>query len=379
MKPDIATLLMDTTPDQVPPLDLERAIRRGRRHRIAKRAGGGTAGLAVVAAVALIAVAPARGPSVGVTDPVASDGTSVSPSDRGVETPSSDMKAARAAWDHLTLQEAVDRLIALSAQAPDIELPPPDGQALRTHSLYLTQESGVDQENGIVDEGIDTWSLLEDVEMSDRGGVGWSQSARATTTRPAGTVDRAETRELAVELRPEQLGERFRIGEGTPVDVDWGGDYDEQAVTIVEQFDPGQWQGLVATEEPDTAKWRNFEFFGHTLMDTTARIDLLELLTRAHGVRYEGVVPDLAGRPAIAFSVPYRPSDTDGADAVRDWLLLSPDDASPVGTERFDSRGEHVEGGSRTLLDAELVPFDPSSVQELPAWKLSTPPEEASG
>ena len=360
MRSDISTMLKNTTPEDLPPLDVDAAMRQGRRARTIRTTSLAAAGVGATAVIAL-AVVPGLGPAVRVDDPVLGAGgqtTAPSPdSSQPAAGSTPDEAELRATWDGLTLDDAVDRLILAADAAPEIDLPPAPGEGYRLAALNVAQESGYD--GTAVDSSKDEWQLTVVESVTGPQGAGWQQSGTATRVQPAdASIDRQGVRSVVETVGDIAMGERWRTGDPSAAPgTGW-----EFTPDPTVDMDAALDTWLTEAGDP-------LEASSGFLAITSVRTAFLERLPSLEGVAYEGIVVDLLGRPSVAFSMPFAVGD--GGSDVRSQLLLSPETAAPHEWSRHDPTGTSgVEWRSVTYTAAEVVSFDTDSLDGLPAEPL---------
>lgn len=318
---DITKQIRQSRPDRdgLTPLDTDSLSRRARRRDTISRAAG------TVAVVALIAGGAA------VVDAVRPTGSGIDIVDSGENSyAGSQGQAINPDWERLDVSAAADQLIELSRGQGAPQLPPPAGHVFKAHDIYVSHEPG----------GDDPWVIFESVLEADRQARGTRTSGTAEIPGMDDDVERSDIVELVQQHRPE-LTKTTQVGPYQQDRISWSErDNEKRQLSAV-----GTELDSEGTMDPSVA--------AGLAVDPDMRIELLELL-KAHAdlVTYQGVVSDLAGREAVAFSLPL----SRGLGGGTATLLFSPEDATPHGWESHSDRN-----GWRmaTLVVAEVVEATP--------------------
>lgn len=314
MTTDIQTVLQRTTPETVPDLDVAALRARGRRRRAAKRAGSAGA-LALVVLAGVVVPAWLRTPE---------------PIRFAQEQPAS--------WADLDYQTAVARLRE-TARA-NAAVPPAAVGHRREIRLRGVVGRGVSDDTGTrewmvpfevrIREGLDSWRGVHEEDHIQHG------------------VTLEEVRRILAEL-PAPAEPTTVVEPDDPPKPDPGGhapaepiDEAEHLATKPDPYEPSPGE----TERPDRA-------YAFIRLADALRAQPLDpaTLDRGYGVlaalgegwvAYRGMVQDLAGRDAIAFSA------ADPANSSESWLLFDPDTGRVWGelTYQLPADGPEFRGGA---------------------------------
>lgn len=289
---DIETVLRQTTPASLPELDVAALRRRGRRRRTTKRAGA--AGfVAVVVLAGFVLPAWLRTPA-----PI-----------RFVEQP--------AAWAELDYQAAVARL----RETARVKAAVPPAAAGSVREIRVMGTAGRGESDS---EGTREWMVPFQLRVREGEGIWHSVYDRYSDRIELGTTVE-EVRAILRQMPPADIKE-MELRDGDPANQDQGDrapvesmDEAEQLANHPEAREPMEGK----TERPDQA-------YAFIRLADALREHPVEPATLGRGygvlatlgerwVSYRGLVEDLAGRRAVAFSA------VDPGNNSENWLLFDPD------------------------------------------------------
>lgn len=226
--------------------------------------------------------------------------------------------------------KAVDRLLTLTRRQDTTVLPPPEGRAVRWHELYVDEQRSAAR---------NMWGVDESVAVVDADGAGRLMWASTSFEHPDVVTERTEALTMARRHRPDfdaaSQSSPFAAGEHHTF---WSRVVDEQAVdAVVEGI---EFQVDIGNLE--------VEPMAHLSVVPGQRERILAAMREhADALTYRGVVPDLVGRPSVAFSLPFG-----SWDDTRKTILFSPDDGAPRG---WEYGGSQLAWRMWALLDVEPV------------------------
>lgn len=317
--PDVAQQIHDSRPqpEQVSTLDVQRLIRRARRRAALTYASSGMAAVVVVVGLAAglsalnsdqVELSPAGsgGQTTGGGPDEAQDVITGDRPDASANDATGQQLAA--AWEGLSLRQAVEQLTGVARSHPDPVVPPPEGMLARIRTLSASQEQG--------SLGTPVMQVNDRMVVIDAAGRGSGTHGGAAVPMPADDIGRGAVIDLIEGNRPVRDRE-LPSNAGESVGYAWP-DAGSVAAAVERARRSLSEDGSL---DPESAAMMS--------KDPNGRQQLLRLLAdNEEAVTYRGLVPDLLNRPAVAFSASL-PGNPQGVATV----LFSPESGQPVGWE----------------------------------------------